>query len=202
MVRGSTRYAALKRRLEKLRRHLLFFLPPPPMSKTAYTAQELDLTSAYVVLAHAEIESFLEDLVLRKAQRAVQQFNATQRVTPVLRKLVAYYVAQKRKSWGEVLLPTAPTVDAAYISYQGHVTNNNGIRRKDIEKLMYPLGVPESSLSQTWLAQMDSFGVNRGGWAHQTIGALNPPDPSTELNTVNQLLNDLLRLDRVLSGLR
>jgi hypothetical protein len=202
MVRGSTRYLVLKRRLDKLRRHLLFFLPPPPMSKTAYTDQELDLTSAYIVLAHAEIESFLEELVLRKAHRAVQQFDATQRVTPILRKLVAYYVAQKRRSWGEVSLPTPPTVDAAYISFQGHVTNNNGIRRKDIEKLLYPLGVLESSLNQTWLAQMDSFGFNRGGWAHKTNAALNPPDPTTELSTVNQLLQQLLNVDRILNGLR
>ena len=83
-----------------------------------------------------------------------------------------------------------------------HVANNHGVRRKNLEKLLYPLGVLETSLDQSWLGAMDSFGVTRGGWAQQTIGAVNPSDPTTELNNVLNLTRDLLKLDRILSGLR
>jgi hypothetical protein len=57
MSRGSQRYLVLKRRLSQLDQNLLYFLPPPPHSKTTYTSQELDLTRAYIVLVHAEIEA-------------------------------------------------------------------------------------------------------------------------------------------------
>jgi hypothetical protein len=172
------------------------------MSKTTYTAQELDLTRAYVLLAHAEIESYCEDLVKAKSDRAFMQFDRTGKVTPILRRIVAYHVATKRKSWSEVSAPSAPIVRSAFDSYRAILTANHGVRRENLEKLLYPLGVPEPSLDQTWLAQMDSFGSNRGGFAHQTIGAVNPPDPSTERTNINQLVVDLLKLDRILSSMQ
>src|SRR6266404_4400647 len=98
MPSGSRRYADLARRVQELGQHLLSFLPPPPaLSKTTYTPQELDLTRSYIVLVHAEIESFCEDLVIEKASKARQEFKANGRVTPILRRMIAYYVGKNRK---------------------------------------------------------------------------------------------------------
>jgi len=202
MPRGSARYTELSRRLHELHQHLLSFLPPPPQSKTSYTHEELDLTRSYIVLAHAEIEAFCEDIALRKARAAKQQFDATGIVTPALRKILSYYIGKSRRSWSDVLAPAAPTVQAAAQSYFDHIRDNHGVKRDNLERLFYPLGVLEPTLDTTWLAQMDSFGTNRGGWAHKSIKALNPPDPATELNTVNQILQGLLQLDRTISSLR
>jgi hypothetical protein len=202
MARGSKRYTDLQRRLQELSRHLLSFLPPPPQSKTSYTDQELDFTRSYIVLVHAEIEAFCEEMASEKARKAKQEFQANGKVTPVLRRMVAYYVGKNRKSWNEVASPAPQTVDSAADSFLDGIRANHGVKRENLEKLFYPLGVPEPKLNTTWLAQMDSFGSNRGGWAHKSIKALNPPDPHTELTTVNQLLQGLLQVDRLLSRLR
>lgn len=202
MPRGSNRFLELKRRLADLRASFLYFLPPPPASKTTYTPQELDLTKAYIVLVHAEIEAYCEDLVRKKAVVISQRFHRTGAVSPALRRIVAYYVGKNRKDWTEVISPSGQTVNSALQSFLDHIRNNNGIKRDNLEPLFYPLGLSELTLGITWLAQMDSFGVNRGGWAHNTSGALNPPDPASELATTNQILIGLLSVDRALSRLR
>ena len=200
MAKGSGRYR--RSRLDQLRRHLLFFLPDPPLSKLSYSDQELDSTRAYVVLAHAEIEAFCEELVLHKAQSAKVVYDNSGNVRPALRRMVAYYVAKNGRSWNDVLNPPSDVVSKAFQSFQTAIRENNGVKQVNLEKLLFPLGVLDAHLSVTWLAQMDSFGRNRGGWAHKSVRALNSPDPLSELMNVNQLLRGLLDLDRILSRLR
>jgi hypothetical protein len=181
---------------------LLSFLPTPPISKTTYTAVELDFTRAYVVLAHAEIESFCEDVAGETMRKARDKFDKSGLVTPVLRRILAYYVGKNRRSWSDVAAPTQQIIASAESSYRDGLRANHGVKRDNLEKLFYPLGVAEPNLDSVWLAQMDSFGTNRGGWAHKSIKALNPPDPLSELTNVRQLLVGLLQVDRLLGRLR
>lgn len=202
MFRGSRRYTQLRNRLFELRKNLLSFLPEPPVSKTTYNDQELDLTRAYIVLAHAEIEAFCEDIVRERVRSAKGAFDKTGRVTPVMRKMVSYYVGKNRRPWTDVRAPSSDIAEKASQSHLAAVNENNGIKRANLEKLLYPLGVLDSHMDVIWLAQMDSFGSARGRVAHNTIGASIAPDPLTELINVNQLLTGLLKLDRVLSRFR
>lgn len=202
MTRGSKRFTDLRHRLEELRGNLLAFLPPPPHSKTNYSARELDLTSSYIVLAHAEIESFCEDRVMEKAMRAFEEFTKKNKVTPILRKMVVHYIVKKGRSWTDVRAPSMETVQLASQSYRDTVRGNNGVRQGNLEKLLFPIGLTEFASNTTWLAQMDSFGSNRGDRAHNSMRALNPPDPATELANVKQILDGLLELDRMVSRLR
>jgi RiboL-PSP-HEPN len=202
MVRGSKRFTDLKHRLEELRDNLLSFLPPPPQSKTSFSPKELDLTSSYIVLVHAEIESFCEDLVKEKVTKAIGEFTRKKRVTPILRRMIVHYVVKSGKSWSDVRNPTPATVHSASQSHRETVSKNNGVKQSNLEKLLFPLGLTELASDATWLAQMDSFGTNRGSRAHRSTRALNPPDPATELANVNQMLEGLLKLDRMLSRLK
>jgi hypothetical protein len=180
----------------------LSFLPDPPTSKVSYSDKELDATRAYIVLAHAEIEAFCENLALEKARAAKAVFDATGKVRPALRRIIAYHVARNQRSWSEVLAPTRNVAEPALRSYQKAIHDNHGIKRRNLEKMLFPIGVPDVRLNTTWLAQMDSFGSNRGTWAHQSARALNPPDPLSELTAVNRLLQGLLDLDRIFGRLR
>jgi hypothetical protein len=181
---------------------LLSFLPDPPVSRTLYSRQELDSARGYVVLAHAEIEAFCEDIVLSKVQRAESVFQTTGRVTPVLRKLLSYHVGKNRRSWSEVQSPSSNVVEAALQSHTDIIRANHGIKINNLEKLFYPIGVLETELDAAWLAAMDSFGARRGGMAHSSVAAGFAPDPLTELNAVIQLLSGLLKLDRILAKLQ
>lgn len=202
MARGSRRYIQLKSRLRELRTNLLSFLPEPPVSKTLYNDQELDSTRAYIVLAHAEIEAFCEDIVRRKAKTAKGAFDRGRGVTPVLRKIVSYYVGKNLRPWSDVQTPSPDIVERASQSHLSTIQQNHGIRPSNLEKLLYPIGVVETRMDTTWLAMMDSFGTKRGGVAHSTVRAVTSPDPLTELTTVEHLLHGLLRLDRLLGKLR
>jgi len=202
MPRGSKRYVQLASRLAELQRNLLPFLPVPPAYRTTYIDQELDATRAYIVLAHAEIEAFCEDIVNEKAKTAKDLFDSHQRVTPVLRRIVSYYVGKNRKSWSEVRTPSADTVRSASESHLTTVRENNGVKRQNLERLLYPLGVVDAHMNATWLAEMDSFGAKRGDMAHRSGGVVTAPDPPGEVATVGRLLVGLLTLDRALGGLR
>lgn len=202
MPRGSKQYRDLTLRLEQLRKHLLFFVPNPPVSKLSYSSQELDLAMAYVVLAHAEIEAFCEDLVSHRVTVAKSTYDKTGTVSPALRKLITHFVVIKGKSWSNVVAPSNAAVESAVKAHKKTVKNNHGVKRTNLEKLLYPLGIVETHLNPTWLADMDSFGAKRGGWAHSSVRAQQPPDPLTQMRAVNQLLNGLSNLDRRLARVR
>lgn len=202
MARGSKRYIQLEARLSELQRNLLSLLRKPPISKTHYNDQELDSTRAYIVLTHAEIEAFCEDIVRKKARSARERFDRGMGVTPVLRRIVSYHVGKNQKSWSDVRTPTADVVERASQSHLTTIQQNQGIKRSNLKKLLFPLGVLETEMDVTWLALMDSFGRERGGVAHSSVRIGTAPDPVTELTTVNQLLAELLTLDRVLGRMQ
>lgn len=204
MPKGSKIYRRLTSRLGQLRTHLLFFLPEPPVSKLSYSDGELDSTRAYVVLAHAEIEAFCEELVRGKAQAAKAAFDTKGKVQPALRRMVAYYVARKGQPWSDVISPPAGVVASAFESYKTIISENHGVKRRNLEKILFPLGIHDGHLGNlaTWLAQMDSFGRSRGAFAHSSVGVQQAPDPLSQLTTVNQLLNGLLELDRIIGRIR
>jgi hypothetical protein len=122
----------------------------------------------------------------------------------VVEILVTYYAIKNEKSWGDVLNPSPQVVESAFVSYVSRINDNNGVKSKNLEKLLFPLGIHERHLVMlaTWLAQMNSFGTNRGTLAHKGISAQRPPDPLTQLQTVEQLLSGLLELDRLIGRLR
>jgi hypothetical protein len=173
------------------------------MSKTSYTPQELDLTRSYILLAHAEIEAFCEDLATAKAQSARETYDKFGKVTPSLRRILSYYVGKQRRSWSDVLNPPADIVRSAWQSHLSTIQSNNGVKRADLEKLFYPVGIIEPHFDATWLTQMDLFGSNRGGWAHKSImGVVNLPDPASEVYAVEKLLKGLSKLDQRMSRMR
>jgi hypothetical protein len=194
MPTSSNAYADLTVRLGELRTNLLHFLPAPPISRTSYSPQELDWTRSYVLLAHAEIEEFLESLATTRAQTAKDTFDHSGRVNVALRKMLAYYVGKERKSWSHVTRPSADIVRSAWQSHVAAIQSNNGVKRQNLEKLFYPVGIVEPQLDPTWLAAMDSFGGSRGEWAHRSIKVLNVPDPVTETTAVENLLPGLKSL--------
>jgi hypothetical protein len=202
MRQGSVRYRGLTKRLAELRRHLLSFIPNPPTSKLLYSKQELDLTRAYTLLVHAEIEAFCEEIALGKAQAAKAAYDKTGKVRPALRRMIAYYIVRKHSSWSDVLNPAREIVEVSFQSYRRTIQDNHGVKRRNLEKLLFPLGLLETQLDGTWLAQMDSFGSDRGGFAHSSVRAQQPPDPLTQLSAVELLLQGLFELDRTLGQLR
>ncbi len=202
---NSTRFLRLKRRILELENH---FLPRVFSSTGSYTARQRDRTRAFQLLAHAEIESYLEDIVVETANAAFESWNESGRVTDPLVALAAL-----DQSSAVAIPKSQPAENERYLTLQlrrikdafnGEVKGrNNGVREKDVLRLLLPVGVSEDDLDPNWLHTIDAFGRDRGLTAHTTgTGIVKLPDPEDEHKSVKAILKGLSSIDEKLVNLR
>lgn len=208
---NSVRFRELVRRLEKLRRNLL----PGKFSPTgSYSERQLDRARGYRLLAHAEIEAFIEDITLATAKGCVASWVKTKRASHALLCLIAHYHSGFDDD-EEGLQPKFPetsrpkTKDAiqeiVQIALKQYITihdNNHGVREKNIKRLLLPVGVKKEDIDPTWLTNIDEFGKQRGELAHKTIKVHQEIDPKGELNTISDLLVGLDAIDKAVRSIR
>jgi len=168
-----------------------------------YSIQEEDHARAYVLLVHAEIESYIED----RAQEVVDQTHAnwqqTATCTKTLERLLRYHLDHQRKLWHPVTKSDA-AVSAAINFYGSIVKGNNGVKEANLLSMLFPIGLDYRRLDAAWLATMDSFGSVRGTFAHASqIKTQQSIDPKTEYQIVKQqILPAMKKLDGMISRLR
>ncbi len=69
-------------------------------------------------------------------------------------------------------------------------------------RLLLPVGVRESDLDPTWVADMETFGIMRGIVAHVSAKAVkSPPDPVNARNQVQKAVAGLSDIDDLLAKL-
>ena len=82
-------------------------------------------------------------------------------------------------------------------------SDNMGVRRANILKLLLPVGIPEHEIDQAWLQKIDAFGQNRGSIAHSPRGRVRQPvDPKEEFDTVSDLIKGIRVIDETLKQMR
>lgn len=205
----SARYRALLPRLTELRRHLLPVRFDPTLP---YSNRQVDRIRGYRLLAHAEFEACIEDLVRSTVDAAWTGWQMDGKPRTALIALVAYYEgdlggppdtltpAQQSK---KALVHLADRIDKARNYHVNQVVRrNDGIRERNLLALLLPVGVLERDLDKTWLATIDSFGGLRGDTAHQSGRAQQLPDPQQELQSVQAIAVGLGKLDLRLTALR
>jgi hypothetical protein len=121
------RLRRLLTRISKLKSHLL----PSTFSLTGrYSAKQHDYTKAFLLLVHAELESYFEDRARSLAMTAKSHYDRRGACTTVLSRLLVYHHAEK----GE-LGPVSPdTVRKAINYYLGNLDQNHGIERSTFEQ--------------------------------------------------------------------
>jgi hypothetical protein len=202
----STRLRELERRLNELRRHLL----PAQFDPTgAYSARVIDRARSYRLLAHAEIEACVEDLVRDLVSKSYAAWELDKRPRTCLLALVSFY-DDKFPRIPEAMPATLSRVTPGFMkdrieiaknSYGRAVQQNNGVKEKDLLRLLLPVGIQDYELDRTWLATIDSFGSVRGDTAHQSMRTQQPPDPANELAIVRQIVAGLRQLDELCAKL-
>jgi hypothetical protein len=209
---NSQRFRDLRRRLTELRQNLL----PKAFSPTGtYSTRQMDRARGYRLLAHAEIEAFIEGIsreaVTKKIGDWVNHRNPSDLLVCFLASYHAGWVPEGEEELLGSPLPTTTrpaikdavneAVDVAMTQYIKIIKDNHGIREKNLKKLILPVGVRITDLDATWVTNMDEFGKQRGEVAHTNIGAQQAIDPRTELNTVTTLLEGLKLLDELILAL-
>lgn len=205
----SDRLPVLESQLQALREHLLpaEFEPTGAYDNPGVYTRAL----AYRVLAHAEIEAFLEDRALAAVVRARDAWDKGRHVSRVILCLLAFSgkemssppeslaapTPNKQKSWPS-LLDIGERLVPILSSFHKFVrTDNHGIKERNLLSLFLPIGLEHQKLDPTFLAAMESFGSLRGQAAHtsSSMSVQQAVDPAEEYKRVTDLLPGLISLD-------
>jgi hypothetical protein len=208
----SDKFITLEMQLDRLKDEFL-----PEISPTgSYSESQLSRTAAYRVLAHAEIESYLEErarTIVIDAKKAWE----TGKTTRTLICLLGFSDLTMDKPPDTLKKPSnvkqdnhdkrleiTEKINSAIKSFKKVIDNNHGLKEKNILALLLPIGIDSDDLDPAWLADMNTFGEKRGLVAHTSATSymtIQTPDPANELNTVTQIKNELLRIDELINNL-
>lgn len=194
-MRISRRFHILKQRITQLENTIL----PPERIDGNYTDREIDLVKSYLLLVHAEIEAYFEDIARDKITAALKSWVANRRLSSCLKAVLAY-------PGNELDYSTARQEDSYNIEFrlnravnhfQSLLRKNNGIKRIDLLKILIPIGVELVDIDDLWLNTMESFGSLRGRLAHNSHQTITIQfDRNTEKDRVNRLIMpEIERLD-------
>lgn len=209
----SIRFCTLVRELSRLKKQFL-----PRISPTgSYFDRQLALTLAYRVLAHAEIEAYLEDRVWEVIINAKKSWDRTGKPCLPLISLIAFS-GQMMDMPPDTLTPAKPSkavplekiklnkkIELAINCFKRVIDQNHGVKETNLLALLLPIGIDSDDLDPALLATMNTFGEQRGVIVHSSATSyktIQPPDPATELSTVKQITIGLLQVDELINNLR
>ncbi|WP_309394961.1 HEPN domain-containing protein [Chelatococcus sambhunathii] len=178
-----------------------------------YSERQLDRARGYRLLAHAEIESFIEDVTLQAAKKKISVWTTNKTPSDLVVCLIAHYHSgfDVDEEGVEPVFPASSRpkvrdeikeiVDVAFRQYVTIQNNNHGVREKNIKRLILPIGVRRDEIDPTWLTNLDEFGKQRGATAHSSKKAQQQIDPQAELQNVQNLLEGFAKLDVIITAL-
>jgi hypothetical protein len=167
---NTKRFGVLKARLKQLRTSLL----PKVYSPTGYYNQAtLDKARGFRLLAHAEFESFLEDIIRLYVAKSVMAWNTRKKTsTPLLCILASYPGAELINNYSKYPAKTPITlstlINKSFVHFEHNVTNNNGVRTENVLSLLVQVGLNDTLIDSVWLGTVDAFGAHRNVVAHNT----------------------------------
>lgn len=208
----SARFLTLTKELNRLKKQFL-----PKISPTGiYFDRQLALTTAYRILAHAEIEAYLEDRAWETARNAKVNWDNTGKTCRTLLSLLAFS-GQTMEKPPDTLTPKKATksvpldriklskkIDLAISSFKSEIDKNHGVKEANLLALLLPIGIDGDDLDPAFLATLNAFGEQRGLVAHSSATSYitrQPPDPATELNRIRQITQGLLQIDELINDL-
>jgi hypothetical protein len=160
-------------------------------------------TRAFLVLSHAEVESYLEDWAKEIARKAEVLWTAKRKVSTPLLFLHASLGRPlgnlETLNGGTAKDPETRLSDSVvklFQDYYSSIKDNHGIKEKNVLALFTPLGISKSAFSATLAPGLDSLGAKRGTHAHYSAKSVTTPlDPESTYKEVVQLVDDLKTLD-------
>lgn len=196
---NTPEFRNLVRRICVLKRRLL----PLPNDTATYTDEEYDLTAAFILMAHAEFEGFLESRCSSTVS-AVDSAWATDRRS--LRSVSALLAFEQSGAFdpdktNQGMSQIATRFETAKRAYSNRLHNNHGIKSKDVYGLLIPIGLLDHEIPVSWIADLDTLGSIRGDHAHQQVGSSTRQDPKETKQLVARVLLGFRNIDLKLKNL-
>ena len=163
-----------------------------------------ELTKAYLLLVHAELEKYFEMLSLAVAKSAYDDYDKAGKVSiPLLAvsSINLYALETHPDDYNDLktdekkkVMVMHKRISQIYGKYLERVKGNNGIKNKDIFKLFWSIGISKDEIGEDLLMQLDSLGEKRGFIAHtgNSIRLLNYEE---EKSKINYLMQELEKFD-------
>jgi hypothetical protein len=163
-----------------------------------YTLRQRDYTKAFLLLVHAELESYFEDRARTLVTNAVARYQTKGICTPVLSRLLVYHNAVK-----DELGPVSPNAVGKAINYYlDHLDKNHGIKEKNLLTIFLPLGISHTELDAQLVAACTQLSQKRGQFAHASFKTHQQVDPQTERDNIRlNILPELKNLEKRLKDL-
>lgn len=182
---NSRRFKQLKSRLNVIENTFL-----PKIKPTGnYTKKEQDQIRAYLLLNHAEIEAYFEEVAENKVKKAFKSWKINKTKSNVLLSLVSFHET-KIGEQGIV-----DRVNKTLTTYIHNLRQNHGIKEQNILSILLPVGLDIDDIDATWLNTISSFGQNRGEIAHTSATVQQPLDPATIKTTISQIMSEIEDID-------
>ena len=196
---NSSRHNKLLSRISAIETNLL----PTIKVSGNYTKKESDQIRSYVILTHAEIEAYFEDIASTKVQKSLDLWRTARKKSNCLLSVMTFCSK-------DIIWDTKPDkhsiesrINKTVIHYINLLKKNHGIKAKNIRNILLPLGVEEGDLDQTWLNIMDDFGKKRGSFAHTTHSVQSQIDLQTEKSRIDiQIIPEITRLDGLVRSVK
>lgn len=195
-MNNSKRYKSLVKRIDFLNRNILPIINPTG----DYTETEIDLTRSYILLVHAEVENYLEDIVSDKILNCFTLWFSSRKKSSCITSVLAFcgdkISFDTKRDTPEKKEKIEHRIEKNINYYKSIIFSNHGIKKSNILNLLLPIGIERYELDDTWLSIMENFGSNRGLIAHKSLSVQNPIDPQSERNLINNIiLPELKKID-------
>ncbi|MHA8106296.1 HEPN domain-containing protein [Aquirufa sp. 5-AUSEE-100C1] len=191
---NSERYNKLLSRISQLECNLL----PAPKINGNYTKKESDMIRSYVLLSHAEIESYFEDIADSKVRKALSEWMSKRTKSNCLLAIMSY--CTEEINWNNLKKTDKDKLDYRISLVTRHYLNkligNHGIKSTNLLSILLPIGIESSEIDPSWLNTMDNFGSKRGQFAHTSSSVQSQIDLVTEKNNLNNsILPEIRNID-------
>lgn len=178
------------------------------ITKTVLTYPTTDISQlrlrSYRILSHAEIEYFIESIILLKIDKEKKKWGKNHSTTNCISNILAFIKIELPNTGSHLSEITSGNdfqfrVNKILNHYEEIIKHNNGIKEENVIPMLIPLGIDYLKINQTLLNNMSSFGVHRGGTAHNSSRVQNLINPQDEINMVTQIIRDLSDIDSLVN---
>lgn len=156
---------------------------------------------SFILLTHAAFEQYLEGVSRLVLEISIEELNKKGIVNPcIFALLVAETTAQlddkiaRKKIRLDASTNTKEFLNQAKKNHESVISSNNGITKKDQEKILTPIGINPESVDIVLSNSLDAFGTKRGGFAHN-LKMQTEETKSSVLSEVNVICEGLKSFD-------
>jgi len=159
-----------------------------------YSSEEVDAIRAYYLLAHAEIETYIEDCLSAIVNKSYNAWKSSGTSDAVLLALVIYYhpavpSGDPEKNKRALKDGVQGIIERCKQAFDGELRNNHGVKSQHIEKMLKICGF-DLDANSALLPSLGSFSSIRGEYAHNSKSKHFEP-PKEAQKAVDQIIVQL-----------